>query len=202
MGRRWPSLRARPPAQTSAQATVGTPDAFGGGANSAGYLRLMYWCCFHETGPADIRIEMALDDVRCVPTGARCGTANASGPADYTGDVGFSFTVRLTDHFNPSTWPEPPVAATVQDFTFEHDGWPQYAGGPDGTPCAQSGSTSVGSACNMNTSLDAIIPNAVPDSRRSVWALDAVRIYDGGADGDGDTTADNTVFARPGIFIP
>ncbi len=43
---------------------------------------------------------MALDDVRCVPTGARCGTANASGPADYTGDVGFSFTVRLTDHFN------------------------------------------------------------------------------------------------------
>ena len=29
-----------PPAQTSAQATVGTPDAFGGAANSASYLRL------------------------------------------------------------------------------------------------------------------------------------------------------------------
>jgi hypothetical protein len=29
-----------------------------------------------------------------------------------------------------------------------------------------------------------------------------VRIYDGGADGDGDTTADNMVFLRPGIFMP
>ena len=34
-----------PPAQTSAQATVGTPDAFGGGANSTGYLRLAYRPC-------------------------------------------------------------------------------------------------------------------------------------------------------------
>jgi len=37
---------------------------------------------------------------------------------------------------------------------------------------------------------------------RAIWELDAVRIYDGGADGDGDTTADNTVFARPGVFVP
>ena len=29
-----------------------------------------------------------------------------------------------------------------------------------------------------------------------------MRVHDGGADGDGDTTADNTVFARPGVFIP
>ena len=40
------------------------------------------------------------------------------------------------------------------------------------------------------------------EAKRAIWALDAVGIYDGGADGDGDTTADNTVFARPGIFIP
>ena len=38
----------------------------------------------------------ALNDVRCVPTGARCGTANAWGPADYSGEMRFSFTVRLT----------------------------------------------------------------------------------------------------------
>jgi hypothetical protein len=38
--------------------------------------------------------------------------------------------------------------------------------------------------------------------KREVWELQAVRIYDGGADGDGDTTADNTVFARPGVFVP
>ena len=29
-----------PPAQTSAQATVGTPDAFGGAANFTGFIRL------------------------------------------------------------------------------------------------------------------------------------------------------------------
>ncbi len=66
----------------------------------------------------------------------------------------------------------------------------------------QSGSTSTGSTCNMNTSLDARHPGAVPDTKRAIWELDAVRIFDGGADGDGDTTADNSVFARPGIFVP
>ena len=66
----------------------------------------------------------------------------------------------------------------------------------------QSASTSTGSTCNLNTSLDGLIPFAPRDQRRQIWALDAVRIYDGGADGDGDTTADNTVFARPGIFVP
>jgi hypothetical protein len=191
-----------PPAQTSAQATVGTPDAFGGAANATGYLRLTYWCCFHETGPADIRIDIALNDVRCVPTGARCGTANASGPSDYSGDMGFSFTFRLTDHWNATTPGGGTDPATVQDFTIEHDGWPLYPGGPDGTPCVQSASTSIGSTCNLNTSLDAFIPNAVPLNRRAVWALDVVRIFDGGADGDGDTTADNTVLARPGVFVP
>ena len=48
----------------------------------------------------------------------------------------------------------------------------------------------------------ALIPGAVKSTKRTIWALDAVRIYDGGPDGDGDTTADNTVFLRPGIFIP
>jgi hypothetical protein len=180
-----------PPAQTSTQATVGTPDAFGGAANSASSLRLMEWQSIPgEPTEGDIPIDIALNDVRCVPTGVRCGAANAAGPADYSGAMRFSFTVRLTDHFN-STWPEPPVAATVQDFTIEHS-W----------ACAQSGSTSIGSTCNLNTSLNTLMPGAVQALRRAVWELHAVQIYDGGADGDGDTTADNMVFARSGIFIP
>jgi hypothetical protein len=88
-----------PPAQTSAQASVGTPDAFGGAANSASQLRLREWQSI-PGGPAegDIPIDIALNDVRCVPTGGRCGTANASGPADYSGETRFSFIFRLTDH--------------------------------------------------------------------------------------------------------
>ena len=48
----------------------------------------------------------------------------------------------------------------------------------------------------------AVFPGSVKRLKRTIWALDDVRILDGGGDGDGDTTADNTVFARPGVFIP
>ncbi len=89
-----------PPSQTSAQATVGTPDAFGGGANATGYVRFKFVCCGQAPDDLDILMEVALNDVRCVPTGSRCGTTNASGPADYLGEMRFSFTVRLTDHWN------------------------------------------------------------------------------------------------------
>ena len=181
-----------PPAQTSAQATVGTADAFGGGANSASYLRLRGPVpCDFNCFDGDFFIEPALNDVRCLPTGARCGTANASGPADYSGEMRFSFTFRLTDHYSASAPGGGQDAATVQDFTIDHS-W----------ACAQSGSTSTGSTCDLHTQLNVLIPGASKRSKREIWALDAVRIYDGGPDGDGDTIADNTVFLRPGVFIP
>jgi len=182
-----------PPTQTSAQATVGTPDAFGGGANATAYLRLRVVLCQTNcpTDDADMRIDIAINDVRCVPTGTRCGTANASGPADYSGEMRSSFTFRLTDHWNATAPGGGTDTATVQDFTTEVPG-----------SCVQSGSTSAGSTCNSATSLNAIIPGAVKDAKRPIWELDGVRIYDGGPDGDGATTGDNTVFLRPGIFIP
>ena len=188
-----------PPTQASTQATVGTPDAFGGAANAAGYLRLTVVLCQSNCpdDDSDILIDIALNDVRCVPTGARCGTANASGPADYSGEMRFSFTFRLTDHWNATTPGGGTDPATVQDLAIEHD---EISGFPG--PCAQSASISTGATCNFSTSLNAILPGSVKGAKRSVWELDAVRIYDGGADGDGDTTADNTVFLRPGIFIP
>ena len=183
-----------PPAQTSAQATVGTPDAYGGAANSTGSLRLTAWRgAPAAVDPADLLIDLSVNDVRCVPSGTRCGTANAAGPDDYSGELRFSFTFRLTDHFNASAPGGGTDPATVEDFMAEFS-W----------PCAQSGS-STGSTCNLNTGLNAVLPccpDAVLDGKRGIWALDAVRIFDGGADGDGDTTADNTVFMRPGIFVP
>src|SRR4051812_49095633 len=51
-----------PPAQTSAQATVGTPDAFGGAANSTGSLRLTAWRgAPAAVDPVDVLIDVALD---------------------------------------------------------------------------------------------------------------------------------------------
>ena len=182
-----------PPAQTSAQATVGTPDAFGGAADSVSYLRLTEWQSI-PGGPTegDILINIALNDVRCVPTGTRCGSVNDSGPADYSGEVRFSFAFRLTDHWNATTQGGGTNPATVQDFALEYS-W----------ACVQSGPTSTGSTCNLNTSLNTVIPgDPVLAVRRELWELQAVRIFDGGPGGDGDTTGDNTVFARPGVFVP
>ena len=34
-----------------------------------------------------------------------------------------------------------------------------------------------------------------------MWELGAVEVYDGGPDGDAET-ADNTVFAVQGVFVP
>jgi hypothetical protein len=188
-----------PPAQTSAQATVGTPDAFGGGANSTGYLRLKYLPCPLGHCPPDsddIQIDIALTDVRCVPTGTRCGSGNAAGSADYSGEMRLSLSVRLTDHWNATAPGGGLDAATVQDFTME------LPPPPGSWACVQSGSTATGSTCDLHTTLMALMPGAVKDSKRSIWELHAIQIADGGADGEGDTTADNTVFTRPGVFIP
>ena len=58
------------------------------------------------------------------------------------------------------------------------------------------------SACELDTTLDALIPGAAAEGTRAIWALDKLRVYDGGPDGDGDTEADNSLFATQGVFVP
>jgi hypothetical protein len=50
--------------------------------------------------------------------------------------------------------------------------------------------------------MNAVIPGTHKDNKRGVWEMDEMRIYDGGADGDGGTTADNTLFLQQGLFVP
>ena len=138
---------------------------------------------------SDLQSNMPLNDVRC--TNARCGNANASGPGDYSGEVRFAFTLRLTDHFNAASPGGGIDPATVQDTSIEAS-----------FTCAQTASTSTGSTCTMRTSFNAFIPGSIKDTKRSLMEVDDLRVYDGGADGVGSTTADNTVFLRPGVFIP
>ena len=99
-----------PPAETSGQATVGSPDAFGGAANFTGYFLITVRV--GTPGPpddSDVYVKMDLTDVRCVPTGASCGAANDVGPADYSGEIGFR-----TESDSPTTGtPWPPVAAPI-----------------------------------------------------------------------------------------
>ena len=49
---------------------------------------------------------------------------------------------------------------------------------------------------------DALVPGIVKEGARAIWQLDQVRLYDGGADSDGDTAADNSLFADAGLFVP
>jgi hypothetical protein len=114
--------------------------------------------------------------------------------------VRFSFAVRWSDHWNATSPGGGTDAATVQDFYFDQA--LAISSGTLAWSCVQSASTSIGSTCNFTTSLMAVLPGSVKSKKRTVWELDDVRIFDGGADGDGDTTADNSVFMRPGVFIP
>ena len=132
-----------------------------------------------------------------MPTGARCGSPNASGPADYSGEIDFSFTVRLTDHWNATAAGGGPEAATVVDMSFNSTGFT----GQTGIPCAETASTSIGSTCTVNTTLNSMIPGAAKE-KRAVYEVTDAYVSDGGADGEGGTSADNTVFLRPGVFIP
>ena len=40
------------------------------------------------------------------------------------------------------------------------------------------------------------------EGKRAVWGLGSVQVFDGGSDGDADTTGDNTLFEVQGLFAP
>ena len=40
------------------------------------------------------------------------------------------------------------------------------------------------------------------EGQRAIWELGQIQVFDGGSDGDGDTTGDNTLFAVQGAFAP
>ena len=168
------------PQQESAELTVGTPDAPGGGAaNSVGFVRLNALVGAPSTpaDEADFRIVTSVTDVR-----------RRSDHEDYAGEVQVVLTARRTDRAGSGSGDE---AQTTQDFPFRVT-----------VPCATTVATTIGSTCELTTSADAVTPGAVPEGKRSIWALDRVRVDDGGPDADADTLEDNTLFATQGIFVP
>ena len=109
--------------------------------------------------------------------------------AHYTGELRAEVPLQITDKDN-TPHPGGPGAATTQEFTFDVD-----------ATCAVVSDPSPHSVCQTTTTADALIPGAIKEGRRSIWQLGQVLVYDGGPDGD-TATADNTVFARQGVFVP
>jgi hypothetical protein len=61
----------------------------------------------------------------------------------------------------------------------------------------------IGAACALSTTADAVLgASTAKEGARALWELGQVEVRDGGADGDADTTGDNSVFAVQGVFVP
>ena len=170
------------PALSSSHLTLGTPDSNGVPANSSGHVRATVQ---GETpinpgngDQADVRYEFQLTDVR-----------TSVGLSDYTGELEARIDLRVTDRDNtPSPFPTGAATGVNTEISFT-------------VPCAGTASTSVGATCTASTTADALVPGSIKEGKRAVWQLGQVRVRDGGADGDAQTTP-NTLFAVQGVFIP
>jgi len=164
------------PAQESNHLTVGSPDANGAAANSIGSVRLRV-----QVGnpggldDADVQLVSSLTDVR-----------NKTGLSDYTGELQVRLPLRITDRHNGPAANETGTGDAT--FTFA-------------VPCAATGSGSVGSTCSITTTADAVMPGVVLESKRAIWQIDRIQVFDGGPDGVA-STAGNTLFATQAVFVP
>jgi hypothetical protein len=187
------SPSCNPPQQESAVLTVGTGDANGFTPQSTSSIK--YLGKAGAAGPpedSDVNVVIAVNDVRCRVTNAAC--PGGSGSA-YTGMILVRSTIRATDKYNGSPPAEP---ATAQDFPLEMP-----------VSCMVVSAT-AGSACNLTTSANSFYPGLVLDSKRSNWELAGIDVMDAGPNGTGYTLGcpstcgdgDETVFMRPGIWVP
>jgi hypothetical protein len=172
------SPSCNPPVEESDHLTVGTPDANGRAANSVGFVRFAVDPGEPSTSEdeADVALSFDLTDVR-----------NKQDLLDYTGELQASAVVRITDRNNGAG----SAAGTVADFSYTFT-----------VPCSSTASTSVGSTCSTTTTADSLVPGTIKEGKRAIWQLGQVGVFDGGWDSQASTTADNTPFARQGIFVP
>ena len=172
------SPSCNPPVEESGHLTVGTPDANGRAANSVGFVRFAVDPGEPSTteDEADVALSFDLTDVR-----------NKQDLLDYTGELQASAVVRITDRDNGAG----SGAGTVADFSYTFT-----------VPCSSTANTSVGSTCSTTTTADSLVPGTIKEGKRAIWQLGQVGVFDGGGDSQASTTADNTPFARQGIFVP
>ena len=127
-----------------------------------------------------MKMQVLISDVR-----------NQSDLSDYTGELSADMDLRITDKNNavpPGGGTDP---ATLIDIPFP---LPQVS-------CVSTADPTIGGQCDVTTTLDAQIPAAVKEGKRSIWQLSQVRVLDGGSDGLLGTTP-NSIFLKQGIFVP
>lgn len=175
------------PQQASDFLTVGNPPA-----STAQFVGFVSTKVFGTPGPPNdnvVIVTAEVTDVRCQGVSGACTGAGA----DYAGSLRLEIVVRGTDHFNSTSAGGGTDPATMQEFTL-----------PMTVDCVPTSDPAIGSSCHREEADWNLLGGfpVVPDGRRVVWEFGQTRLYDGGADGDGATTADNTLFAVQGVFIP
>jgi hypothetical protein len=125
---------------------------------------------------ADLDISGSITDVR-----------NKTDLTDYTGELRVVLGLRITDRYN-GPFLDYPATAVDGPLAFNMS-------------CLATGGAE-GGTCNVATTADAVAANIAREAQRGVWQLGQVEVYDGGADGDADTTGDNTLFEVQGLFAP
>ena len=177
-----------PPKQTSQWLTAGTPDANTAPAQFIGHVRLI-----SNSSPADIYIDSNITDVRCLPatSASVCTPVNSLDGPDYVGQLQIQIGLRVTDHFgSPGTTP-----TTMADIIF-----------PVNVNCAATAAT-IGSTCNVVTSMNALVPGSAPGAKRTVYQIPqrtgkgGITVWDGGQNGVAGAS-DATLYAEPGVFLP
>jgi hypothetical protein len=68
--------------------------------------------------------------------------------------------------------------------------------------CVATPDTTTGSTCAVATTANTVIPGIIKEAQRTVMEIGQILIEDGGSDGAGNSEADNTLFARQGVFVP
>ena len=167
-----------PPQQMSDFLTVGTFDSNLKQAKSVGVARYDVVVGNPSTpaDEADVALTMQITDVR-----------NQSDLSDYTGELQATSNLRITDRANGAGGNE---SATVEDIPL-----------PATVPCSATAGPDEGADCSLSTTLEALIPGVAVEGKRAIWEMGQVEVYDGGPDGVA-ATADNTLFARQGVFVP
>ncbi len=152
--------------------TVGTFDANGKATRSAGYVRYI-------VSPG-LTATPNVDEADVLMEVSLTDVRNQGSLTDYTGELQVNAPLRITDKTSGP--------ATVQDIPF-----------PVTVACAATGGDEGGS-CGVTTTLDSVVPGAVPEGKRSIWELGQIEVYDGGS--DGLVSTGGTLFAKQGVFIP
>jgi hypothetical protein len=159
------------PAAESSMLTVGTPDANRRAPVAAASARL-------GVNAGDLRTSADEADVDVLVTAT--DVRERAGLADFTGELTARVTLRITDRASALTAGGGSDPATVSDLPLEIP-----------VACAAT-AADQGATCAASTTVDALIPGAVPEGRRSIWALGQVQVMG----------PDDLPFLRQGVFVP